>query len=76
MVNHGNTTKYFPGLINKNQRLSRTLQDSKKNPGLFQDVATLILIFYITNQILLYITKQETQSEMGCGGEKSSVKGK
>ena len=34
----------FPGLINKNQRLSRTFQDSKKNPGLFQDVATLYCI--------------------------------
>ena len=30
----------FPGLTNKIQRLSRTFQDSKKNPGLFQDVAT------------------------------------
>ena len=31
----------FPGLTNKIQGLSRTFQDSKKNPGLFQDVATL-----------------------------------
>ena len=31
----------FPGLTNKIQGLSRTFQDTKKNPGLFQDVATL-----------------------------------
>ena len=35
----------FPGLTNKIQGLSRTFQDSKKNPGLFQDVATLLLAF-------------------------------
>ena len=32
----------FPGLTNKIQGLSRTFQESKKNPGLFQDVATLM----------------------------------
>ena len=44
MANHGKTTKYFPGLINKNQGLSRNFQESKKIQdftGLFQDVATL-----------------------------------
>ena len=31
----------FPGHTNEIQGLSRTFQDSKKNPALFQDVATL-----------------------------------
>ena len=39
----GKLYKHFPGLTNKIQELSRTFQDTKKNPGLFQDVATLIL---------------------------------
>ena len=34
----------FPGLTNKIQGLSRTFQDSKKKPGLFQDVATLLMV--------------------------------
>ena len=37
----GKLYKHFPGLKYKIQGLSRTFQDSKKNPGLFQDVATL-----------------------------------
>ena len=41
MVNHGKTTKYFPGLINKNPGLSRTAKKIQDFPGLFQDVATL-----------------------------------
>ena len=49
LENHGKTLKTFfqdfPGLINEIQGLSRTFQDSKKkNPGLFQDVATLDLV--------------------------------
>ena len=38
LVNHGKTLKTFfqdfPGITNKIQGLSRTFQDSKKNPGL------------------------------------------
>ena len=45
LENHGKTLKTFfqdfPGLINEIQGLSRT---AKKNPGLFQDVATLDLV--------------------------------
>ena len=39
-----NFIKHFPGLKNKIQGLSRTIQDNKKNPGLFQDVATLLVV--------------------------------
>ena len=39
--NFPNFFQDFPGLINKIQGLSRTFQDRKKNPGLFQNVATL-----------------------------------
>ena len=50
LVNHGKTLKTFfqdfPGLTNKIQELSRTFQDSKRNPGLFQDVATLFIMQY------------------------------
>ena len=37
--NYPNFLQDFPGLINKIQGLSRT---EKKNPGLFQNVATLV----------------------------------
>ena len=39
--NFPNFFQDFPGLINKIQGLLRIFQDRKKNPGLFQDVATL-----------------------------------
>ena len=55
MVNHGKTTKYFPGLINKNSGLLRTFQDSKKNPELFQDVATL------NNRLKIYLLVDVSQ---------------
>ena len=38
----GKLYKYFPGLSRTYKQNSRTFQDSKKNPGLFQDVATLV----------------------------------
>ena len=51
LVNLGKTTKYFPGLINKNQGLSRTFQDSKKNSGLSQDLATLHVMYLLLQKI-------------------------
>jgi len=36
--------RYFQGFSRTYEKNSRTFQDSKKNPGLFQDVATLYAI--------------------------------
>ena len=47
----GKPSKYFPGLMNKIQGLSRTFQNRKKNPGLFQDVATLDIISYFLSRL-------------------------
>ena len=43
LVNHGKTFQIFSRTYKKN---SRTFQDRKKNPGLFQDVATLHTFIY------------------------------
>ena len=40
----GKPSKYFPGLSRTYEQNSRTFQNRKKNPGLFQDVATLCLL--------------------------------
>ena len=40
LVNHGKNFQIFSRTYKQN---SRTFQDREKNPGLFQDVATLII---------------------------------
>ena len=63
-----NSINIFQDFTNKIQGLSKTFQDSKKNPGLFQDVATLCLTalkastnpslttFFLVKSILVPIT--------------------